>query len=219
MTGHVEKEETEERIFKAALKVFAAKGKAGARMQEIADEAGINKSMLHYYFRSKEKLYEAVFGYVFQRFAFQEINSTLEHAKTYKDTLRGFINGFIDAHHNDQAVIRLMANENLAGGTTMGKIISQKSHDESPPSVLVKKTIEAIERGEIRPVDPEHMLLTILSSCVFFMIWAPTIQVKFPEAAQNWDAFVEARKKHVFEMFYYGLAVSSGADSPGTSDK
>ncbi len=219
MTGHVEKQETEERIFKAALKVFAAKGKAGARMQEIADEAGINKSMLHYYFRSKEKLYEAVFEYVFKRFAFQEIQSTLEHAKTYKDTLRGFIHGFIDAHHNDQAVIRLMANENLAGGTTMGKIISRKSHDESPPSVLVKKTIEAIERGEIRPVDPHHMLLTILSSCVFFMIWAPTIQVKFPESALDWDAFVEARKKHVFEMIYYGLAVPNGADSPETTGK
>ena len=219
MTGHVEKEETEERIFKAALKVFAEKGKAGARMQQIADEASINKSMLHYYFRSKEKLYEAVFGYVFKRFAFQEIHSTLEHAKTYKDTLRGFIYGFIDAHHKDQAVIRLMANENLAGGTTMGKIISQKSHDESPPSILVKKTIEAIERGEIRPVDPHHMLLTILSSCVFFMIWAPTIKVKFPEETLDWDAFVEARKKHVFEMLYYGLAVPNGAGSPETTEK
>ena len=211
MDKHLEKAETEERIFKAALNVFAIKGKAGARMQEIADEAGINKAMLHYYFRSKEKLYEAVFEYVFQRFATQQIRSTLEHAKTYKDTLRAFINGFIDAHQNDQAVIRLMANENLDGGTTMGKIIAHQNHKASPPSTLIRKTIEAIERGEIRAVDPHHMVLTILSSCMFFFIWAPTIKVKFPDAARDWDGFVEARKEHIFEMLYYGLAVHDTA--------
>ncbi len=205
MQEHEEnKAETEERIFKAALHVFAAKGKGGARMQEIADAAGINKSMLHYYFRSKEKLYEAVFVYVFGRF--EMLQSKLEHAKTYKDTLRAFIYGFIDAHYQDQAVIRLMTNENLAGGRTMGNMLARKEHDASPPSILIRETIKAIERGEIRAVDPHHMLLTIISSCLFFMIWAPTIQVKIPAASENWEAFVEARKQHVFEMIYYGLS-------------
>ena len=207
-----QKAETEERIFKAALNVFAAKGKAGARMQEIADEAGINKAMLHYYFRSKEKLYEAVFEYVFRRFATHQIKSTLEHAKTYKDTLRTFINGFIDAHQEDMAIIKLMANENLSGGTTMGKIISRKDRDYSPPSILISKTIEAVERGEIRPVDPYHTLLTILSSCLFFFIWAPTIKEKIPGAAEDWAGFVEARKKHIFEVLYNGLANPDAAD-------
>ena len=44
---------TEEKIFEAAFKVFQNKGFTGARMQEIADEAEINKAMLHYFFRSK----------------------------------------------------------------------------------------------------------------------------------------------------------------------
>ena len=203
------KAETEERIFQAALKVFAEKGKGGARMQEIADEAGINKAMLHYYFRSKEKLYEAVFEYVFKRFARQQIQSTLENASTYKDTLRAFIDGFIDAHRDDLSIVKLMANENLAGGTTMGKCIASEGHRSSPPSIFINKTIEAIERGEIRKVDPYHTLLTIISSCVFFFIWTPTLQFKMPEVVADWDAFVEARKKHIFDMLYYGLCVGS----------
>ena len=52
---------TEEKILAAAKKVFVLKGMAGARMQDIADEAGINKALLHYYFRSKEKLFESDF--------------------------------------------------------------------------------------------------------------------------------------------------------------
>src|SRR5262245_18627739 len=51
---------TEEKILNAARKVFRKKGMTGARMQEISDEAGINKALLHYYFRSKEKLFERV---------------------------------------------------------------------------------------------------------------------------------------------------------------
>ena len=51
---------TEQKIFEAAHEVFTQKGMDGAKMQEIADRAGINKALLHYYYRTKEKLYEAV---------------------------------------------------------------------------------------------------------------------------------------------------------------
>ncbi len=54
-------EGTEARLLEAAHRVFMRRGTAGARTQEIADEAGVNKALLHYYFRSKEKLAEAVF--------------------------------------------------------------------------------------------------------------------------------------------------------------
>lgn len=57
---------TEDLIADAAREVFIEKGMAGARMQEIADKAGINKSLLHYYFRSKEKLFNFVFGKILQ---------------------------------------------------------------------------------------------------------------------------------------------------------
>src|SRR5215471_10004926 len=52
---------TEQRILDAAHRVFIKRGTAGARMQEIADEAGVNKALLHYYFRSKDRLSDAVF--------------------------------------------------------------------------------------------------------------------------------------------------------------
>ena len=53
---------TEEKILAAAKKVFVRKGMDGARMQDIADEAGINKALLHYYFRNKELLFEKIFA-------------------------------------------------------------------------------------------------------------------------------------------------------------
>src|SRR6478736_10462542 len=53
--------DTEQRILDAAHVVFIRRGTAGARMQEIAEEAGVNQALLHYYFRSKERLAQAVF--------------------------------------------------------------------------------------------------------------------------------------------------------------
>lgn len=58
----------EQKILQAAHKVFTTRGLAGARMQDIADEAGINKAMLHYYFRDKDKLFEMVFTREAQKF-------------------------------------------------------------------------------------------------------------------------------------------------------
>src|SRR5947207_7063972 len=54
--------DTEQRILDAAHRVFLRRGSAGARTQEIADEAGVNKALLHYYFRTKERLAAAVFA-------------------------------------------------------------------------------------------------------------------------------------------------------------
>src|SRR6188768_3986671 len=59
--------DTETRILNAARAVFIRRGTAGARMQEIAAEAGVNQALLHYYFRSKEQLSAAVFEQVASR--------------------------------------------------------------------------------------------------------------------------------------------------------
>ena len=63
-----DKIKTEDKIFDSAMKEFLEKGFNGARMQAIADEAGINKALLHYYFKSKEVLYKEVFKKVFVEF-------------------------------------------------------------------------------------------------------------------------------------------------------
>jgi len=87
--------QTEDRIFESATEVFLTKGMDGARMQDIANHAGINKALLHYYYRTKDRLFNAVFekiaGQMFAKFApvFDE-NLTLE------DKIRFFFREHID---------------------------------------------------------------------------------------------------------------------------
>ena len=197
------KVDTEERIITAARSVFARKGKDGARMQEIADEAGINKAMLHYYFRSKDKLYEAVFRHVFKQFTIQ-YSAAVQEGSSFAHTLKLFIECFVDSIKEKPDIVRLMVTENLSGGSILGNLITEKEHQMAPPSILRSKLEEAIQTGEIRPVEPDHALLTVLSCCLFFFIWAPTIHIKIP-ASKDWEAFIESRKEHIFDMIFNGL--------------
>ena len=80
---------TEEKIFEAAFRVFQLKGFKGARMQEIADEAGINKAMLHYCFKNKELLFEAVFMNAFGKLA-PQINEIFKSQDSIFEKIKKF---------------------------------------------------------------------------------------------------------------------------------
>ncbi len=85
---------TEYHILEAAKKVFQSKGMDGARMQEIADEAKINKAMLHYYYRSKQLLFEAVFINAFELLA-PQLNAILNDDSSIEKKVRNFTSNYI----------------------------------------------------------------------------------------------------------------------------
>ena len=199
--------ETEERIFLAALKVFAQKGKDGARMQEIADAAGINKAMLHYYFRSKENLYESVFEYVFHRWMLQ-LSDAIRDATTFEECLRRLIDSYMDKHVEQPEIMKLMVHENLAGAPAIRARVQQMGptfQDRVPFRVFADRMQEAIDAGEIRDVDPFHTFFTLIGATVFFFLAFPTLSIVHPALAADRAATIEARKAHLFDLVYYGL--------------
>lgn len=209
--------DTERQIFEAALEVFSRKGKDGARMQEIADAAGINRALLHYYFRSKQHLYETCFGHCFERFM-QTFGPVLSETDTFAETLWGFIDGYIEYVRGHGQVMRLMLNENLSGGTLLGEHLEAASETGGAPERIMEDRIRsAISRGEIRDVDPKQTLLTIVSACLFFFVMRPTVAYLNPLAQEDFDAFVEARKEHVFEILFHGLESDGGPPAPSRS--
>jgi len=198
--------ESERAIFDAALRVFACEGRRGARMQEIADAAGINKAMLHYYFRDKETLYEEVFAFTMRRFM-ASFGSSLKEAPTFEQTLRAFIDGYVDFVRSNEDAMRLMVNENLRGGSLLGRHLREATKaGDAPPTILVETIASAAEAGEIRPVDPDHTVISVISTCLFFFVARPTVEIMHPAAGEDWNAFVEARKDHLFDLIYHGLA-------------
>lgn len=82
--------QTEDKILDAATFIFEEKGMDGARMQEIADKAGINKSLLHYYYRTKEKLFKSVFNKLAKRMFKKFMFNLAEENLSFEDKIRLF---------------------------------------------------------------------------------------------------------------------------------
>ena len=154
----------EERILKAAEQIFHKKGMDGARMQEIADEAEINKAMLHYYFRSKQLLFEAVFIKAFSMLA-PRLNKILNDESSIEDKVRNFsfnYISFISEHPYLPNFIIQELNKNP------DFFLSLKSKQEFPKLDGFKKQLEEeIDKGLFKPIKAEQLFINIISLNAF----------------------------------------------------
>jgi len=155
---------TEEKIFNAARIVFQKKGFAGARMQEIADQAGINKAMLHYCFKNKQMLFEAVFIKAFSQLA-PQINTIFNSEKSVFEKITQFTHDYISFVIENpflpQFVIQEMNNNPEF-------VMSILTHSNRPnPTLLITQIEKEIQTGIIKPIQPKQLLLDIFSMTVF----------------------------------------------------
>lgn len=202
--------DTQQKIFDAALKVFSCKGHDGARMQEIADLAGINRALLHYYFRTKRQLYEAVFAHLFEQYM-RSFRAVMDPEQPFAKSLRDFVDHYVDYVRDHMDMARLVMHENLSGGTLMGEHLARAfATHGSPQQRFEEAIVRATERGEIQPLDPKQTIMTVISACALFLITAPTVKLTNPAAGMDFDAFIEARKDHVFNVIYHGMETRGG---------
>ena len=203
--------ETEKKIFDAALEVFGEQGRAAARMQEIATRAGINKALVHYYFRSKEKLYEEVFEYLLMQY-FSLIGEAIVEAGSFEETLRKFIDTFLDILQENPHLPRFMLRELSSGSPVfeerMRNLIGS-SRLQTPRAFMLQFN-RAVARKEIVPLDPVQTLLSLLGACIYFFAAYPIISIIEPEIATHRKQFIAKRKKELFALFYYGLRPRPG---------
>lgn len=193
---------TEEIIFDAAQKVFIEKGFNGARMEEIAREASINKALLHYYYRTKEKLFKAIFERVFKSF-FPQVLTFLESDLPLFDKIEMFVEKYIDFILKNPFIPNFIMSEinrnpdNIA--EMLGNVTGALKNDIFGKfGDMIHKEIE---NGTIRPIKPEQLIVNILGLCIFPFVARPIIQgVVFKGDKKVYQVFLESRKKEVVEF-------------------
>jgi TetR/AcrR family transcriptional regulator len=198
--------ESEEKIFLAALDVFSRKGKSGARMQEIADHAGMNKALIHYYFRSKERLYEEVFSFVMHRYLLN-LAASLEDNASFEEMLREFINRFLDLLNEHPTLPLFILRELSEGAPVMEEKIRQiiVPSGSGLPAVFTERFMSAAAAGEIRDLGASQTLITIMGACIYFFAGYPVLAALMPDIASDRDASLQERKQHIYELVMYGL--------------
>ena len=149
------------RILDAALSVFARHGFGGARVDRIAEAAGMSKANLLYYFRTKEALYLAVLTRTLDMWLepLRELDSSRDPA----EALGRYIERKLEYSRSHPEASRLFAMEIMQGAPMLSRVLA------TDLAALVERKVATIERwvadGRLAPVDPHHLI---------FMIWATT---------------------------------------------
>jgi len=186
---------TEEKILAAAKKVFISKGMSGARMQDIADEAGINKALLHYYFRSKEKLFEVIFSEAAQKL-FPKINSIFESDITLFEKIEHFSEEYITVMVENPYLPLFVLNEISQDPKTFLKKIWGKQNMPRPQKFL-EQIEKEVRKGTIKKVSPLHLLMNLISLSVFPFVGKSMFQFTLGLDDLQYRAIMMQRKKEI----------------------
>lgn len=197
---------TESRILDAARQIFRQKGYAGARMEEIAEKAQINKSMLHYYYRSKERLFEVVFTSDVGEMA-PHIIQLLVSDLPLLDKIRAFVGAYLDMITAHPYIPGFVINELNRNQGDLLQTIRSRAGGLDQLTVFFRQVETEIWQGRIRPVDPRHLLITMISACVFPFIARPIIQMALQLDEAGFQAFIEERKQHLTNFIISGLVI------------
>ena len=200
-----DKENTEEKILDAAKEVFLEKGNDGTRMQEIADKAGINKSLLHYYYRSKEKLFGAVFKFAFSHFAPNIINLVNDKEDDIFTLIRKFVSLYLDIVTKNPFIPMFILNEVNKKGTFFVNVIKAAGIN---PQAFRNRIQKEVDAGKIRPIDPNQLIINVIGMCIFPIIGRPIVQVVlFDDNKTDYDKFLESRKKEVADFVINSIKI------------
>lgn len=155
---HIEND-TETAILKAARQVFEHHGYTGARMQQIADEAGMSKASLHYYFRSKENLFDRIFDDTMNDF--MSLVSTWDNADApWEDKLRRFVHQFFAFLQRESLLFilgEINRNPELLKRHRKGKIKAR----------FITYFESLVAKGEIQGTDPKLIFIYLHALCAY----------------------------------------------------
>jgi len=194
---------TEKKILEAARQVFVQQGLKGARMQTIADKAGINKALLHYYFRTKEALFERVFMETLQ-VNVPLLFGILGKSGPLKQKIGEFVEHYIELLKANPYMPLFILNELSQNPEKLfGKVGPQLSMIIGGLELQLKAEAD---KGNIRPIHPVDMVSAVMGLCVFPFLAKPLLMPIFKLQENDYLEFLERRKREAPAMIWAYLA-------------
>jgi len=196
---------TEKAILEAAFKVFTEKGFAASRMDDIAREAKINRALLHYYFRSKDKMFDLIFAQRITEF----LSGIAQQMFSEKD-LKEKISGIVEHEINMLSTLPhlpIFIFQELAQNPE--RIIVHAKNAGAHPGALLKKfsaqVKTEVKKGTIRNVEPSQLLMSIMAMAIYPFIARPIIKVMLQLDDVQFNRLMKKRKEDVTEFIFNSL--------------
>jgi TetR/AcrR family transcriptional regulator len=195
--------DTEHRIMEAASQVFMQKGRLGASMQDIADEAGINRTLLHYYFRNKEKLFDTIFESIISKI-FPAMVQALSSELPLQEKIEIFTESYSNLLKENPFLPVFVLQEISLNPDRMAKRIENLGI--KPEKAIMALSKEITDAG-IEDMDTRHLFAHILGMLIFPYMARPLFQlIAFQNNSEAYDKFLEERKEQIPGFMKMALA-------------
>ncbi len=195
---------TEDRIVEAAEEEFIERGFDGARMQAIANKAGINKALLHYYYRTKDKLFEIVFSNVIKKI-FPRVTRIFDNNIPLEEKIRQFTNVYIETIISNPHIPNFVIHELNNNPSFLVKHLKYLNINFEG---LRSEIRGASERGEIIEIDPNELLINIISLCIFPVVARPILEnLVFEGDKVAYENHIEKRKTSVADFVINSIKI------------
>ena len=196
-------QETRDRILDAADRVFTRKGTASGRTQEIADEAGVNKALVHYYFGTKATLADAIFARALGTLVPRIFGILADPDRTIEQKVPAIVKEQIDFHSARPYLAGYMIAELHADPGRMARMMG--AHGRIPLDVLRRQLQEGARAGTLRRISPEQFVANMMGLLLFpFAVRAALCELLNLDSTR-WQAFLEERRRMLPDFVMAGL--------------
>jgi TetR/AcrR family transcriptional regulator len=190
--------QTEEKIFEAATDVFVEKGMDGARMQDIATHAGINKALLHYYYRTKDQLFNAVFemiaGKILKRFA-----PVFDETLSLEEKIRFFYKEHIAFLQANPRLPGFLLNEVNRNPERIKNLLKNVDFDNIWLK-LFQQHEEELKKFNITKASMPQLMISIASLSVFPFAARGILEGILEKTGHNFNDYMEERKEYAADF-------------------
>lgn len=187
---------TEQLIKDTAKHLFFAEGKIHATTQEIADAAGVNRTLVNYYFKSRDILFDQVFNEA-QEALVATLDEVMESPVPFKQKIEHLVTVFLKEFgqfpYREVFIITQMNNNS---------VINAKKARVKKVETLLTEITTAMEKGTIKTMDPRHFLLNLFSLMAYPLVTAPLNKILFNMNDQTYAELMEQRKQLIFETIF-----------------
>jgi TetR/AcrR family transcriptional regulator len=190
--------QTEEKIFESATEIFTEKGMDGARMQDIANHAGINKSLLHYYYRTKDRLFNTVFEKIAERML-DKFAPVLDPDLSLEEKIRFFFREHISFLQKNPNLPGFIINELNRNPSRIKKLIQDIDIDQVW-SKLEEQHKEEFEKYNISRESIPQIMTSIAAISVFPFAARVIISSILERLGIDYNDYMEKRKEFAAEF-------------------
>lgn len=195
MSNPTKKDQTQELIKETAKNLFFVKGKFDATTQEIADEAGVNRTLINYYFRSRDNLIQIVFDDA-QRVDKEKSKVIYSAELPFKEKITQFVESSLSTSLKYPYLESYIVSQ-------INKGTCKKKHLESDVmQVFFKDINKEMELGNIKKMAPVQFILNMVSLLVFPSAIRPLFMENFNLNDSEFDAIISERKDIIINMLF-----------------